>query len=48
MDKFELMEVYEEEPDNKTMKVSTIFTKIASERETVKQENIKDKSVASF
>ena len=35
MDKFELMEVYEEEPDNKMLKVSTIFTKIASERETV-------------
>ena len=48
INKFELIEVREEEPDYKMMKVSTIFTKIASERETVKPENIKNKSVARF
>ena len=48
MEKFELMKVYEDDPDIKTMKVSTIGTKIASERETVKPENINDKSVAKF
>ena len=41
MEKFELMKVYEDDPDIKMIKVSTIGTKIGSERDTVKQENIK-------
>ena len=41
MEKFELMKVYKDDPDIKMIKVSTIGTKIASERDTVKPENIK-------
>ena len=39
MDKIERMEVDEEDPDIEMNKVSTIGTKIASEREIVKPEN---------
>ena len=38
MDKIERMEVDEEDPDIEMNKVSTIGTKVASERETVKPE----------
>ena len=48
MDKTERMEVDEEDPVIEMNKVSTTGTMIASERETVKPENIKDNSVAKF
>jgi hypothetical protein len=48
LNKIEAMEVDEDDPEIVLNKVSEIGTKISSERETVKEENIKDKSVAQL
>ena len=48
MDKIERMEVDEEDPDIEMNKVSTIDTKIASEREIVKPENSTHKSMCNM